>query len=62
MALVNSCKSAARKCLSGHLQLHSKVSRMSTIYDFTATTLEGDDVSMAKYRGRVVLVVNTATL
>jgi len=31
-------------------------------YDFTATTLDGKDVSMSDYKGRVVLILNTATL
>jgi glutathione peroxidase len=34
---------------------------MSTIYDFTATTLEGRDVSLSDYAGKVLLVVNTAS-
>ncbi len=31
------------------------------LYDFTVKTREGTDKSLADYRGRVVLVVNTAT-
>lgn len=34
---------------------------MSTIYDFTVKNREGDDVSLETYRGKVLLVVNTAT-
>jgi glutathione peroxidase len=34
---------------------------MTSIYDFTAKTLDGRDVSMADYKGQVVLVVNTAS-
>ena len=32
-----------------------------TFYDFQATTLQGEDVSMDAYRDQVVLVVNTAS-
>jgi len=34
---------------------------MTTIYDFSASTLAGDEVSLAGYRGKVLLVVNTAS-
>lgn len=34
---------------------------MSEIYDFEVTTLDGETKSLAEYRGKVVLVVNTAS-
>ncbi|WP_307738815.1 redoxin domain-containing protein [uncultured Parolsenella sp.] len=34
---------------------------MSTLYDFTVKDREGKEVSLADYKGKVVLVVNTAT-
>lgn len=34
---------------------------MSTIYDFTARAISGEDVSIDAYRGKVILVVNTAS-
>jgi glutathione peroxidase len=34
---------------------------MTNIYDFTATSAAGDDVALADYRGRVLLIVNTAS-
>jgi glutathione peroxidase len=34
---------------------------LSSIYDFTAKSLGGKDVSLADYRGQVLLVVNTAS-
>lgn len=33
----------------------------STIYDFTAQTLNGQDAPMSAHRGKVLLVVNTAS-
>jgi len=33
----------------------------STIYDFTAKDIDGKTVSMDKYRGKVVMVVNVAS-
>ncbi|MBK8010759.1 MAG: glutathione peroxidase [Deltaproteobacteria bacterium] len=33
----------------------------STIYDFTAQTLHGQDTPMSAYRGKVLLIVNTAS-
>jgi glutathione peroxidase len=34
---------------------------MSTLYDFSATTLQGRPLPLDTYRGRVALVVNTAS-
>ena len=34
---------------------------MSTLYDFSVKDREGKDVDLSDYRGKVVLVVNTAT-
>jgi glutathione peroxidase len=34
---------------------------MTTLGDFTATTLAGHEQSLAEYKGKVVLVVNTAS-
>jgi glutathione peroxidase len=33
----------------------------STVYDFSATTIEGQPVEMSTYRDKVLLVVNTAS-
>ena len=34
---------------------------MSSIYDFTAKTLAGQDTSLAHYKGQALLIVNTAS-
>jgi glutathione peroxidase len=34
---------------------------MTSVYDFHATSLEGRDVSLSDYRGKVLLIVNTAS-
>ncbi|MEH3033458.1 MAG: glutathione peroxidase [Aeromicrobium erythreum] len=34
---------------------------MTTAYDFTATAIDGAERALADYRGKVLLVVNTAT-
>jgi glutathione peroxidase len=34
---------------------------MTSIYDFTAKTLQGKDVSLGEYRGKPMLIVNTAS-
>lgn len=34
---------------------------MKTIYDFTVKDRQGRDVSLSQYRGKVLLIVNTAT-
>ena len=34
---------------------------MTTLHDFTATSIAGDEIDLADYRGKAVLVVNTAS-
>ena len=34
---------------------------MKTVYDFTVKDRKGNDVSLGEYRGKVLLIVNTAT-
>ena len=34
---------------------------MSTVYDFSLTSKQGQEVSLAQYKGKVLLIVNTAT-
>ena len=34
---------------------------MATVYDFTVKDRNGNDVSLSEYRGKVLLIVNTAT-
>ncbi|MBR4450343.1 MAG: redoxin domain-containing protein, partial [Clostridia bacterium] len=34
---------------------------MKTVYDFTVKDREGNDVSLSDYKGKVLLIVNTAT-
>ena len=34
---------------------------MSTVYDFTVKDRKGNDVSLSEYKGKVLLIVNTAT-
>ena len=34
---------------------------MKTVYDFTVKNRQGQDVSLSEYRGKVLLIVNTAT-
>ncbi len=39
----------------------TKERKMTTIYDFSLTDAQGNDVSLSEYKGKVLLVVNTAT-
>lgn len=34
---------------------------MASVYDFSATTIKGDQVSLSDYAGKVLLIVNTAS-
>jgi glutathione peroxidase len=35
---------------------------MTSVYDFTARTLQGTEIPLADFRGRVLLIANTASL
>jgi glutathione peroxidase len=37
------------------------VQRMTTVYDYNAKTLAGDEISLSNFRGQVLLIVNTAS-
>ena len=39
----------------------TKERKMTTIYDFSLTDAQGNEVSLSEYKGKVLLVVNTAT-
>ena len=49
--------SASRQCLQKQLRTMSQ-----SIYDFTAVNLKGEEVSLSKYKGKVVLIENVASL
>ena len=49
---------AAVMCL---LSCKSNTSDMNTIYDFTALSNKGKEVNFADYKGKVLLIVNTAS-
>ena len=34
---------------------------MTALYDFTAKAIDGSDVPLDRYRGKVLLIVNTAS-
>ncbi len=34
---------------------------MATVYDFTAKTIDGDELSLSSYAGKVLLIVNVAS-
>ena len=36
-------------------------SSAKSVYDFTVKDIEGDDVSLSKYKGSVLLIVNVAS-
>ncbi len=40
--------------------IHAKENQMS-IYDFNVKTIDGQEVSMSKYKGKVLLIVNVAS-
>jgi glutathione peroxidase len=46
--------------LQGNMTM-AKTDTNSTIYDFTANTIDGEKKSLSDYKGKVVLVVNTAS-
>lgn len=47
--------------LHGLILISERSIAMKTVYDFTVKDREGQDVSLADYKGKVLLIVNTAT-
>ena len=47
--------------LKAYKEFRDGKKRQPSIYDFTITTGTGEELSLADYRGKVILVVNTAT-
>lgn len=45
--------------LAGMAQTKAKI--MKTVYDFSLKDKKGNDVSLSQYKGKVLLIVNTAT-
>jgi glutathione peroxidase len=39
----------------------NSISKADSIYDFTMKDIKGNDVSLSKYKGKVVVIVNTAS-
>ncbi|KAK6105484.1 Glutathione peroxidase 1 [Brugia pahangi] len=53
--------SVLHKSTSGSIRSLVKMSSATTIYDFTVKDAEGKDVSLEKYRGKPVVIVNVAS-
>lgn len=54
-------KKTMMMCMAVVLSLFTGSLQAQTLYDFTATAQGGEPVSLDKYRGKVVLIVNTAS-
>lgn len=52
-------KMALSPCADAHFQC--PVMAGTSIYDFNVETLEGQTVSLSKFRGKVLLIINLAT-
>ena len=44
-----------------NITTNKKQKEMKTVYDFSLTDKKGNSVSLADYKGKVLLIVNTAT-
>ena len=54
---VNICPDGSEK----DTEAYERSIMMKTVYDFTVKDRQGNDVSLADYKGKVLLIVNTAT-
>jgi len=59
VAAVAACGGAVH--VSSHRWSHVMASGTDTIYDFTCNDIDGNPVSLEKYRGKTVLIVNVAS-
>jgi glutathione peroxidase-family protein len=58
---VDSCSSATESCSSdGNMASNDAWKTATSVYDFRAKDIDGNDVSLDKYKGNVVLIVNVA--
>ena len=51
----------ARACRAAAPRTSNQVTQMTSVYDFQANTITGEPVSLDQYRGKVLLIVNTAS-
>lgn len=49
------------KCFLGHSNKNKEENMDNTVYQFTAKGRKGEDVPLSLYKGKVLLIVNTAT-
>ena len=61
MPLILSALAAAVGCLSIAMAASTKAHHDPSIYDFKVPNIDGKSVSLAKYKGKVLLVVNVAS-
>ena len=55
-ALTTSCDAKASSANSTTAETSSK-----SVYDFTMKDIDGNDISLSKYKGKVIVIVNTAS-
>lgn len=61
LSLLAGCHSARSIEATEHTSANPATKSSMTIYDYKLETLDGQPVDMAKYKGKVLLIVNTAS-
>jgi glutathione peroxidase len=51
----------SRAAISFALRTTTENDAMTSVYDFSAKTIDGEDESLAKYKGKTLLIVNVAS-
>ncbi len=49
-------------CITNYINYYFKATKMNTdIYQFKATSLKGEEINLSNYKGKTLLIVNTAS-
>ncbi|KAL1809074.1 hypothetical protein ACET3Z_026064 [Daucus carota] len=57
----SSCSQAVKKSESSVVSIKARAATGKSLYDFTAKDIDGKDVNLSKFKGKVALVVNVAS-
>src|SRR5690348_5074940 len=60
------CNARSSRCIASGDALHcrsdsTRSSAMTSVYDFSAKTIDGDEQKLSAYKGKTLLVVNVAS-
>jgi glutathione peroxidase len=61
VALTQACQPAANQSQTPQATMQTTTSTAQSVYDFTMKDIDGKDVQLSQYKGKVLLIVNVAS-